>query len=327
MALVSIIVPVYFNAESLPPLAKRLDALSKRVRKHKFEFIYVDDGSGDDSFDVLSALAKKDGRITVVKLTRNFGSNIAIQAGLAHAGGDCAGFVAADLQDPPEVMESMIREWEKGSKVVFAVRRDRRGDPWSTRLFARVFNVLFKKLVFNRFFDQGIGFFLADRRVVDFLVQCDEKNAHLFGLILWGGFEPSIVTYDRGDREHGGSRWTFGRKIKYFIDAFAAFSYMPLRACLVAGLCIAGLSAVYAVVTVAQKITGRVEVPGWTTLMVVVLFFSGVQLIMLGVIGEYLWRNFDASRRRPTWVVDTVVRKKHFELRNSDLKEWDKEER
>jgi polyisoprenyl-phosphate glycosyltransferase len=310
MALVSIIVPVYFNAKSLPALAERLDALSKRVRRHRFEFIYVDDGSGDDSFEMLSALAKRDGRITVVKLTRNFGSNIAIQAGLAHARGACAGFVAADLQDPPELLEAMIRDWEKGSKVVFAVRKNRSGDPWMTRLFARVFNVLFKKLVFNRFFDQGVGFFLADRRVVDFLVQCDEKNAHLFGLILWGGFEPSVVTYVRGGREHGRSRWSFGLKIKYFIDAFAAFSYLPLRACLVAGLGIAGLSAVYAVVTVAQKIAGRVEVPGWTTLMVVVLFFSGIQLIMLGVIGEYLWRNFDASRRRPTWVVDKVVKRK-----------------
>jgi glycosyltransferase involved in cell wall biosynthesis len=310
MPLVSIIIPVYFNAKSLPALAVRLDRLARRVRRHRFEFIYVDDGSGDDSFAVLSALAKKDRRITVVKLTRNFGSNIAIQAGLAHAKGACAGFVAADLQDPPELMESMIRGWEKGSKVVFAVRKTRSGDPWTTRLFSRIFNVLFRKLVFNRFFDQGIGFFLADRTVVDFLVKCDEKNVHLFGLILWGGFEPSIVTYDRGGREHGGSRWTFGKKIKHFIDAFAAFSYMPLRACLVAGLGIAGLSAVYAVVIVAQKITGKVDVPGWTTLMIVVLFFSGVQLIMLGVIGEYLWRNFDASRRRPTWVVDRIVKRR-----------------
>jgi len=301
---------VYFNAKSLPALADRLNSLSKRVRKHRFEFIYVDDGSADDSFDVLCSLAKKDKRITVVKLTRNFGSNTAIQAGLAHAKGDCAGFVAADLQDPPEAMEEMILRWEKGSKVVFAVRRTRKGDPWSTRLFARFFNVLFKKFVFNRFFDQGIGFFLADHSVVDFLVRCDEKNAHLFGLILWGGFEPSIVDYDRVEREHGGSRWTFGKKIKYFIDAFAAFSYLPLRACLVIGFGVAGLSAIYALVVICLKIAGRFEVAGWTALMVAVVFFSGVQLIMLGVIGEYLWRNFDASRRRPTWVVDKIVKKK-----------------
>lgn len=310
MALVSIIVPVYFNAKSLPALAERLDGLSKRIKRHKFEFIFVDDGSGDDSFDVLCSLAKKDKRITVVKLTRNFGSNTAIQAGLAHSRGDCAGFVAADLQDPPETMEAMIREWEKGSKVVFAVRKSRRGDPWSTRLFAKLFNVLFKKFVFNRFFDQGIGFFLADRTVVDFLVRCDEKNAHLFGLILWGGFEPSIVNYDRVEREHGGSRWTFGKKIKYFIDAFAAFSYLPLRACLVTGIVIASLAAIYALAIVIQKFTGHLDVPGWSALMIVVLFVSGIQLIMLGVIGEYLWRNFDASRHRPTWVVDKVVKKK-----------------
>jgi glycosyltransferase involved in cell wall biosynthesis len=309
MKTISIIIPVFHNAKSLPDLAERLRKLSQKVCDYRFEFIYVDDGSGDDSFAVLTEIGKKDSRITIVKLTRNFGSNIAIQAGLAQSLGDCAGFVAADLQDPPEIMEDMIREWETGSKVVFAVRKNRHGDPWTTRLFARFFNVLFKKVVFSRFFDQGIGFFLVDRQVVDFLVKCDEKNVHLFGLILWGGFEPSIVTYDRLEREYGRSRWTFGKKIKYFIDAFAAFSYLPLRACLIAGICIAGLSAFYALVVVISKISGRLQVPGWSALMVVILFVSGIQLIMLGVIGEYLWRNFDATRRRPTWVVDRIISK------------------
>jgi polyisoprenyl-phosphate glycosyltransferase len=308
MARISIVVPVYFNAASLPALADRLGRLADRNRAHRFEFVFVDDGSGDDSFDVLRRLRKKDSRIAVVKLTRNFGSNTAILAGLAHSRGDCAGFIAADLQDPPETLGPMIDRWKKGSSVVLAVRRSRRGDPWLTRVFASGFNRLFKKVVFGQFFDEGVGFFLADRRVVDFLVRCNEKNMHLIGLLLWSGFDHATVAYDRVEREHGRSRWTFGKKFKYFIDAFTSFSYLPLRACLVLGLALAAASVLYAAVIVVMKLEGRFDVPGWSAMMVAVLFLSGTQLTMLGMIGEYLWRNFDATRQRPAYVVDTVLR-------------------
>jgi dolichol-phosphate mannosyltransferase len=307
MALVSIVVPVYYNASSLTRLAERLDRISKKMKRHRFEFIYVDDGSGDDSLRVLKELQQQDDRITIVKLTRNFGSNTAILAGLTHAKGDCAGFVAADLQDPPEVLERMIELWEKKSKVVFAVRKSRRGDPLWTRMFANLFNTLFKKFVFQKFYDQGIGFFLIDRRVVDVLIQCNEKNVHLIGLIFWSGFDYQCVDYDRVGRESGKSRWTFNKKIKYFIDAFTSFSYLPLRSCLVMGLGLAGFSVLYALLIVILRLSGKFNVPGWSALMVAVLFLSGMQLIMLGTIGEYLWRNFDATRQRPPFVIEKII--------------------
>ncbi len=307
MALVSIIIPVYYNAPSLPALAERLADLASANVQHEFEFIYVDDGSGDHSFAVLRQLTERDDRIRVVKLARNFGSNAAILAGMTYASGDCVACIAADLQDPPEKLGEMLKDWECGYRVVLAVRKDRKGDPWPTRLFANLFNWLFKKLVFADLSPQGVGFFLVDRQVADMLVHCDENNPHLIGLILWSGHQHQIVEYDRLPREHGTSRWTFGKKLKYFVDAFAAFSYLPLRLASALGLLLAGLGSLYALVVVLGRLFSRLSVPGWTALMVVVLLTSGTQLLILGIIGEYLWRTLDASRRRPLFIVDSVL--------------------
>jgi polyisoprenyl-phosphate glycosyltransferase len=304
MALISAVIPVYYNAPSLQALADRLAAFAIAQPKHQFEFIYVDDGSGDNSFEVLKGLAEQDTRIRVVKLARNFGSNTAILAGMTYARGDCVGFIAADLQDPPETLAEMIERWEAGSKVVLAARRDRQGDPWATRLFAGLFNWLFKKLVFDGLSPHGIGFFLVDRQVADLLVRCNEKNAHLIGLILWSGYRYEIVEYDRAAREHGRSRWTFRKKFKYFIDAFAAFSYLPLRLASALGLLLAAVGGLYAILVIIVRLLNEVPVPGWTALIVVVLLVSGAQLLILGIIGEYLWRNFDATRTRPLFIVD-----------------------
>ena len=307
MALVSVVIPVYYNAPSLPTLARRLNALSSKEAKYEFEFIYVDDGSGDDSFAVLSQLAEQDTRVRVIKLARNFGSTTAIMAGISHASGDCVGFITADLQEPPEMLSEMLRRWEDGYKVVLAVRNDRREDPWSSRVLSALFNQLFKKLVFKGFSPQGVGFYLIDRQVADILVRCSEKNTFLPGLILWTGFQPSLVEYDRAEREHGKSRWTLGKKLTYLIDAFAAFSYLPLRLCSLFGLLLAGLGGLYALVVIVYRLLNKIPVPGWSGLMVVVLLTSGAQLVMLGVIGEYLWRALEASRRRPLFTVDTYI--------------------
>lgn len=307
MAVVSIVVPVYFNASSLTALHERLRQLADTHPAHRFEFIYVDDGSADDSFTVLESLAQSDVRVRAVRLARNFGSNIAIQAGMSFARGDCVGFIAADLQDPPETLAPMIQAWEAGSKVVFAVRKDRQGDPLPTRIFSNMFNWLFKKFVFPGFSPQGVGFFLIDRQVASIIMACKEKNAHLIGLILWTGFPYIAVPYDRVDRKHGSSRWTFGKKVKYFIDAFVAFSYLPLRLASGLGLILSLMGGIYAVILVFLRLFNGIDVQGWTALMVVLLLLSGVQLLMLGVIGEYMWRNFDATRQRPLFIVDRIV--------------------
>ena len=307
MSLISIVIPVYFNSQSLKKLVERLDLLSKANSKHHFEFIFVDDGSRDDSFSVLRGLAEEDERIRVIKLSRNFGSNTAILAGISYAKGDCVGCVAADLQDPPETFTEMISAWEAGSRVVLAIREDRQGDPFFTRIFASIFNYLFSKFVYQGFSPQGVGFFLIDRIVYNAVLDCEEKNAHVVGLIYWTGFPYSQVAYRRMRREDGKSRWTFSKKMKYFIDAFVAFSYLPLRLSSTLGLVLAFLGGLYAVIVIISRLLSEIPVPGWTTLTVLILLLSGIQLIMLGVIGEYLWRNFDTSRRRPLFIVDTII--------------------
>lgn len=305
--LISIVVPVYYNAASLPALHQRLTALAAAEPAYAFEFIFVDDGSGDHSYRLLTEIAAADPRVRLIKLTRNFGSNTAILAGLSHARGHAHAFIAADLQDPPETLPDLLRAWENGAKVVLAVRRDRLGDPWSTRLFAGLFNRLFERLVFPGLSPQGVGFFLIDRQVTRVLVQAEERNPHLVGLLLWTGFPHVQVPYDRRERPHGESRWTFRKKLKFFIDAFAAFSYLPLRLASALGFLLAFLGGLYALLVIALRLFGAIPIPGWTALMVVVLILSGVQLLILGILGEYLWRTLDASRRRPLFVIEEII--------------------
>lgn len=310
MSLISIIIPVYYNEKSLLLLAERLDQFSQAHPQHEFEFIYVDDGSGDQSYKLMKQIAVHDSRVRLVKLIRNFGSNIAILAGMHHAKGQCVGFIAADLQDPPESLTEMIKLWELGKPVVFAVRTDRHGDPFFTRLTANIFNWLFERLIFHGISSNGIGFFLIDRQVADLVIQCQERNSHLIGLILWTGFPYATVTYERVEREirFGKSRWNFSRKVNFFIDTFVAFSYLPLRIASVLGFTLAGVGGLYALVITLLRLLGyNAVIQGWTALMVVVLVVSGVQMSMLGIIGEYLWRNFDATRKRPLFIEEKPI--------------------
>ncbi len=307
MALISVIIPVFCNAPSLPKLALRLEKLAENLPSHDFEFLYVDDGSTDTSFPTLVRLAERDKRVRIIRLTRNFGSNAAILAGMHYAAGDCVGFIAADLQDPPETLAEMVGKWEEGAKVVLAVRRDRSGDPWAIRFWARTFNWMFSRLVFPGLPVEGVGFFLIDRQVADVLIRCEEKNAHLIGLVLWTGFRPVYVEYDRAAREDGKSKWTFGKRLKYAIDSFAAFSYLPVRLSSVLGILLAIMGVAYAAAVILLRLLHGIPVQGWTTLMMVLLLGFGIQLTMLGVIGEYLWRTLDAARHRPPFVVDTVL--------------------
>ena len=308
-ARVGVVIPVYQNAPSLPDLAARLARLAETCAPNTFEFVFVDDGSRDGSLDVLAALSKGDPRIRVVKLARNFGSNAAILAGLAAADGDAVVAVAADLQDPPELIVDMLRLWGEGRKVVLAARRSRR-DPLLTRALAAVFYFLFRRFAIRTMPAKGFDFFLVDRRVRDLLVGIQENNAYLMGLILWLGFAPAVLEYDRAEREarYGASAWTFWRKCKYFVDSFVAFSYMPLRLASLLGLAVVAFAFAYALVVLYLSLFRGFPVGGWASLMLVLLLVSGSQILMLGVLGEYLWRNLEETRRRPRYVVESTIR-------------------
>jgi polyisoprenyl-phosphate glycosyltransferase len=304
--LTSVVVPVYCNSETLCKLLERLAAVAAIERERDFEFLFVDDGSGDNSFDVLQQMASENPCVRVLKLSRNYGSNAAILAGLSYSRGDCVVVLTADLQDPPELIPRLIDCWEEGNQVVMAARRKRR-DPLVSRLFASVFNHLFRWLVFRDFPANGFDFVLLDRRVVAILVALDEKNSYLFGQILWVGFKRCIVYYDREERKQGVSRWTTMKKIKYFIDAFTAFSYLPLRAAALIGIALSGLGFLYALFVIGLRITNGIEITGWASLSVIILVTSGAQLLLMGISGEYLWRVLDETRRRPPFIVESGV--------------------
>ncbi len=310
MALVSIVVPVYHNAASLPELLSRFQGLAGRSRGDRFEFVFVDDGSRDHSFTVLQSLQQTDERVRVIKLSRNFGSNAALLAGLDQARGDVVAAIAADLQDPPELIDEMLAQWRQGHKVVLAARRSR-GDPLLTRLLASTFYLLFRRFAIPSMPRQGFDFFLIDRQVCDLIKGIQESNAYLMGMILWVGFEPAILYYHRREREQrfGKSMWSLTKKLKYFIDAFVAFSYVPVRAASLLGIGLSILGLLYALALLILRLFSGIPVVGWVSLMAVLLVVSGVQLLMTGILGEYLWRNLDETRRRPRFVIDRVIEK------------------
>ena len=306
MRRVSVVVPVYYNAGSLEELWTRLARVASSFADAcEFEFVFVDDGSGDDSLLILRRLGKDDERVRILKLSRNFGSNAAILAGLSYAKGDCAVVISADLQDPPEVVADLVARWQAGGRVVLAARRTRR-DPLLSRTLATVFNRLFRWMVFSDFPPNGFDFMLIDRRIVEIIAGLKEKNSYIFGQALWAGFRREVVLYDRAERKHGGSRWTLIKKIKYFIDAFAAFSYVPLRLASSLGALFASLGFLYALVILGLKLFHRFDSPGWASLSVIVLLTSGTQLLLMGILGEYLWRVLDETRRRPAFIVESV---------------------
>ena len=303
---VSVVVPVYFNAETLPTLIERLRVVAEQTPRCQLEMVFVDDGSRDTSFAVLQDEAARDARVRAIRLSRNFGSNVAILAGLAHADGDAVVVISADLQDPPEMIPEMVAAWRDGVDVVLAARQSRE-DPWLSRTLANAFNTLFRRLAFRDFPPGGFDFMLISRRVSRLLVQMEEKNSYIFGQVMWVGFERAVLYYTRAQRAGGRSRWTVMRKVKYFIDAFSAFSYLPIRVASVLGFLLAITGLGYAVVILALILLGTVLDMGHAAIVVTILIGSGAQLVILGMIGEYLWRVLEESRRRPLYIVDTTV--------------------
>ena len=302
----SIVVPVYYNEPNLPDTIPQLLALATELPGFRLELIFVDDGSGDHSLDVLLGFQSQfPDTLKVVKLTRNFGSMAAIQAGFTVASGDCVGMIAADLQDPPELFLDMVKHWEQGNKAIFAVRQDRE-DPALQKMFSNSYYGLIRKFAIQNYPNGGFDFFLVDRQVVDQVNRIQEKNTNLMALIFWLGFKPILIPYVRRNRKKGKSRWTFGKKIKLFVDTFVAFSYFPIQILSALGFLVAFAAFLYGIFIFLHRVFFGVEVLGWVPTMVILTFTSGIQMTMLGILGEYLWRNLDETRGRPYYVIDDV---------------------
>ncbi len=298
---ISVVVPVYFNAGTLPSLAERLREIAEKS-DFELEAIFVDDGSEDDSWERIQTIATDWPKARGIRLTRNFGSQMAILAGLQETTGEAAAVLSADLQEPPELLPRMVAAWREGATAVLAVRT-RRPEPWPTRAAASLYYRSLKRLAFESMPAGGFDCFLVGRPAIEFLTGSREVHTSLPGLILWGGFPVTLVPYERVSRGEGRSRWTFAKKVKFFLDSVISFSYAPLRWMSMLGAIFAMAAFVYAALLIVLKIFRNQPIQGWTSLMVALAFFSGVQLLSLGVLGEYLWRTLDAARARKGFLV------------------------
>lgn len=309
MSKISIIIPVYYNADTLELLYE--DMKEKILDKlGEYEIVFVDDGSGDESWQVMNSLRDRHPHIKLVKLSRNFGEHAALLAGLSVCTGDCAVTKQADLQEDSGIILEMYESWNRGNSVVLAVRKERRENPVKV-FFANMYYALIRKIVNKNMPVGGCDCYLIDRKVIEVLERLDEKNSSLTLQVLWAGFRTDMVYFVRQDREIGKSRWTLSKKIKLVMDSVMSFSYFPLRFMSGLGIVFNVLAVILLISVMVEKFTKGTPIVGWASLMCVILCASGVIMLMLGILGEYIWRTLDAARTRPPYIVDELLEARH----------------
>ena len=306
---ISVVIPVYFNEENLIPLYEDMrDKLFTRTQ-YEWEIVMINDGSGDNSYGVMQELAEKDSRLKIYSLSRNFGSDAAVLCGLAKCTGDCAVVKAADLQEPTELVLDMADSWRKGNNVVLAVRKGRDEGKIQT-MFSNLYYWLVRRTAFPQMPKGGFDVYLLDKKVVSVLLQLDESNSAMTGQILWSGFRTGYVYYTRLQREIGKSRWTLRKKVRLVTDTLFSFSTLPISVVFGIGTVSSVGALIWAVYVFVCRLRGEIDVEGWTTLFMFNLFSFGVIMLTLGILGEYLWRTFDASRNRPPYIEEDDYQRK-----------------
>ena len=312
----SIIIPVYYNELNLKPL---YEDLKKRVlcKLNEYEIVMIDDGSGDNSWEEMKKLSKIDDNIKLIKLSRNFGSHSAILAGYLNCSGDCAVIKTADLQEPSELVLDMFESWKKGHKVVLAVRSDRE-EGFGQKMFSNIYYWLIRKFVIKTMPKGGFDCFLVDRKVIEVLRLLDEKNSAITLQILWSGFKTDKIYYVRKAREIGKSRWTLSKKIKLVIDSMMGFSYFPIKFISGVGAVIFIGTFIYAMYLLISSLIFGISVPGFATLAILILIAFGTIMLTLGILGEYIWRGFDAARNRPPYIIDEKYRMINGKCKSDD---------
>jgi polyisoprenyl-phosphate glycosyltransferase len=301
--MISIVTPAFNEAANLPVLYERLVAAMRDVGGD-WEWIVVDDHSRDETFAVIEALALRDARVRGFRLSRNSGSHVAITCGLHQVDSDAAVMMAADLQDPPETLASMVARWRQGAQVVWATRRVRPGDP-SHRGFAALYYWMMRRLVgMTEMPARGADFFLVDRVVVDAFRRFSERNVSVLALITWLGFRQECVEYDKQPRLSGQSGWTLARKIKLVVDSITSFSGFPIRLCTYTGLMflIGSLVLLLFAVALLPQLGG-----GLLLVLSLIVGLAGFQLVALGIVGEYVWRALEETRRRPPYLIEAMA--------------------
>ena len=298
-ALLSVVAPVFNEQELIGDFVSRARAA---VAGYDFELVLVNDGSTDGTPELLDQIADEDWRVRVIHLSRNFGHQAALTAGLEHAAGDVVVMLDADLQDPPELIGEMVSEWSHGADVVYAVRRQREGETAFKLATASFFYKLFDKLAQVDLESNSGDFRLLDRRALDALLSMTERSRFLRGMTVWVGFKQTAVQYEREARHAGETKYTMSRMLRFSLDAIASFSHVPLQLATYAGILSAGVAFVAIPVVIILRLLDS-YLPGFGAITIAVLLLGGIQLIALGVIGEYVGRIFDEVKHRPLYIV------------------------
>ena len=304
MSKISIVIPVYYNSDTLRDL---YEDLKNKVLGTigEYEIVFVDDGSGDESWKIMNEIRLEDSNVKCVKLSRNFGEHAAIFAGLSVCTGDCAVTKQPDVQEDSSLILQMYESWKKGNEIVLAARNSRKDNPIYV-LFAGLYYKMIRRMVNKNMPMGGCDCYLVGRKAINELIKLNEKNSSLTLQVMWLGFQTDIIYFDRLEREKGKGRWTMAKKVKLVIDSILSFSYAPLRMMMYAGFLFDIFSLIMFIMVLVEYFTVGTPIAGWSSLMSVVLLGFGMMMTMIGIIGEYIWRALDASRNRPPFIIDTI---------------------
>ena len=300
---VSVVIPCFNEKDNIDILYRHLSIVLEAYPD--YELIFVDDGSTDDTLETIRSVAEKDPRVRYISLSRNFGHQYALKAGLDHAGGDCVISMDADMQHPPELIPAMIEKWREGYEVVNTIRGDQKSLSASKKLSSGLFYFIINRLSSVEIKPGIADFRLLDRKVVDALKQFSENHVFLRGLIPWMGFRQTSVHFEPADRHKGTTKYTFTRMLRLALDGITSFSSRPLYLSISVGSIIAGIAFLYGIYAVYVHLFTDDALPGWTSITASVLFIGGIQLIMLGIIGIYLGKLFIENKKRPNYIIRT----------------------
>lgn len=299
--LISIVVPTYDEEGNIDTFYARVSAVLEPLG-YDWEMIFVNDGSRDNTIAEILALRERDERVKLVSLSRNFGSYSAITAGFVYARGNAIASISADLQDPPELIAEFVKRWEAGADIVWGVR-ETRNDPGFKSFYANTFYWIIRRMVWPDFPPGGMDYGLFDRRVIELYNNTPYRNTIPFFAIYDMGFRQEQVLYHRQNRTVGVSKWTFTRRIKAAIDVLLDFSYTPIRIVTLFGYMVSALSIFYALLVIINRLLLGIGGAGWPSSVVIPAFLGGVNLIVLGMLGEYLWRAVEQVRERPRYII------------------------
>lgn len=301
---ISILIPAYNEQEVLRHLYERLNKLAGENKEYNFEFLFINDGSRDTTLEMIKSYAKDDDRIAYVNLSRNFGKEIAMIAGLDHVTGDATVIIDADLQDPPELIPMMISYWEEGFDDVYARRKSRAGESWFKKVTSEFYYKLLQKSTSIPIQQDTGDFRLLDKRCVEALRQFRESQRNAKGMFSWIGYEKKEIMYDRDPRAAGETKWNYTKLTNLAIDGITSFTTAPLRISSVLGMVVSLAAFVYIVYLVIRTALYGSDLAGYPSMMAVILFLGGVQLLSLGIIGEYIGRIFNETKHRPLYLVE-----------------------